>query len=117
MTKMNKDLINQLVELFKMEPKKYEQFNKMMKRTELLTSECGFTIEKTRWNNGGVVGRTMKDYLIYELKGTRSAMRIVVDMNVGDDETFKIIRKTRGLVKENWSQYYNALGYEIWELM
>lgn len=117
MRKTNKDLVNQLVELFKMDSKKYEQFNKMMERTEMLTSDYGFDIEKTKWNKVNEYGMTERMYNIYELKGTRSSMRIVVDLGVGDEEP-TIVRKPRGLVKnEYWTHDYHANGCQVWEMM
>ena len=114
----NEDLLKQLVELLKMDEHKLEMFNKMMDRTEALTSDYGFDIEKTWWNKPNKDGRTRDQYLIYELRGTRSSMRITVDVNVGDDEPLKIVRKPRGLVKYEYLVHYlHTNGENVWTLM
>lgn len=93
--------VNELIDILRINDKEREQFNKFMDRCYILTSDFGYTMDRQIWKSRD------HEYIIYELSGTRAALRIVVD------ECGNVIRKPRYIVMIENDVFSNLDGYDV----
>lgn len=98
-------VIKEIAEILKKNEKKNAQFESFMNRCFALTSDYGFDLDKETWHS------REETYTIYEMKGTRAGLRIVVNSNG------EVVRKGRFLAKGETESFGNLNGEDVWKVI
>lgn len=106
-------MIDKIAYILNDNEKKRKQFDKFMDRIFAYTSDYGFDVKETEWFD-----ENRDSYFIYELKGCRASLRLVVDYNVGWEEPIKIVRKSPKWKKGYYEDNLSGLsGEDVFKLL
>lgn len=98
-------VLKEISNILKNNKKKNKQFESFMNRCFAFTGDYGFDVDKETW-----CSRESK-YTIYEMKGTKAGLRIVVN------KRNEVIRKGRYWGKGEVESFCGLNGEQVWKLM